>query len=262
MQLLRDDPAAVSVVDGYIVISAFPVVEAALVELQDVGLIPAGIQIPDLSSPEAPDVLAQRLESVLGITLPDGFGTIQLMKADRLLAARSAVRAFDLIVVGLLILTVLLIVLAVWLATHRLRMVIYLGLGTIVAFVLARLAIGAIENAALAGVADADLIGAIRAVVDVTLADLRRITAVVLIGTVVLVVVAGVGVFRSSGATIPRDRASIERIGLVAIAFVVIWLAVGPEIALLGVALVAGLELIARALSSGSADDATPTAEA
>jgi hypothetical protein len=40
---------------------------------------------------------------------------------------------------------------------------------------------------------------------------------------------------------------SIERIGLVAIGFVVIWLAVGPDVALLAVALIIGLQLIMRA---------------
>lgn len=246
MNLLRDKPEAATVVDGYIVVSAFPVVEAALEELQAIGLLPADVQIPDLSAPEAPEMLAQRLETAFGITLPEGFGTIQLMKAERLLAARAAVQAFDIVVVVLLILTAILIALALWLASDRLRMVIYLGLGSIIAFVLARLAIGAIEDFLLDGIADGDLAEAIRAVFDVTVADLRGLTTVILFATAVLVVLALFTILRARGGGRIEDL-SIERIGLVAIGFVVIWLAVGPDVALLAVALIIGLQLIMRA---------------
>ena len=83
------------------------------------------------------------------MTLPPDFGTIQLVKADRLLAARSYVQAFDIIVVALIVLSVLLVALALWLARDRRRMVVYLGLGTLIAFLIARLAINGIENAVL-----------------------------------------------------------------------------------------------------------------
>ena len=129
INLLRDKPDNVTVVDGYVTIQVFPVVGAALAELQAGGVIPADITLPDLTSPDAPDVLAQRLQTALGVTLPPDFGTIQLVKADRLLAARSAVQAFDIIVVAMIILTVVLVALALWLARDRRRMVVYLGIG-------------------------------------------------------------------------------------------------------------------------------------
>ena len=146
IDLLRDKPDNVSVENGYLVIQVFPVVGAALAELQAGGIIPPDVQLPDLTSPEAPAVLAQRLQSALGVTLPPDFGTVQLVKADRLLAARSYVQAFDIIVVAMIILSVLLVALALWLARDRRRMVVYLGLGTLIAFLVARLAINAIER--------------------------------------------------------------------------------------------------------------------
>ena len=73
---------------------------------------------------------------VLGVTLPDDFGTIQLMPADKLLAARTAVQAFDIIVAVLIALSILLVALALWLADRRRRMLIFLAIGTIVAFVI------------------------------------------------------------------------------------------------------------------------------
>ena len=64
------------------------------------------------------------------------------------------------------------------------------------------------------------------------------------------------------GDTVAANRATVEKVGLAVIAFIVVWLVVGIEIALLTVALVAGLELILGATGSkdggdrdGSGDD-------
>ena len=183
-------PTTSRVVDGYVTIQVFPVVGAALAELQAGGVIPADITLPDLTSPDAPDVLAQRLQTALGVTLPPDFGTIQLVKADRLLAARSAVQAFDIIVVAMIVLTIVLVALALWLARDRRRMVVYLGIGTLIAFLIARLAIDGIEGALLSGIAQDDVAGAVRAVVDSTVEDLRSLTIIVVIVTGVVALVA------------------------------------------------------------------------
>ena len=79
-----------SVVDGYVVLDLFPVVGVALTQLQQAGIIPADVQLPDLTSPDTRDVLDQRLDAALGVTLPPDFGTMQLMPADRLLAAQGS----------------------------------------------------------------------------------------------------------------------------------------------------------------------------
>ena len=111
------------------------------------GLIPADVQLPDLTAPDAPEVLAERLETTLGVTLPPGFGTIQLMPAQRLDAMRTIVSAFDVVVILLVALTLLLVTVALWLARDRRRMLIYLGVGTFIAFLGARLAIRSVEDA-------------------------------------------------------------------------------------------------------------------
>jgi len=290
MNLLRDKSDAVSVVDGYVQIEVFPVVGAALAELQANGLIPPEVQLPDLSSPEAPGVLAQRLGSALGVTLPADFGTIRLMPADRLLAARSFVRVFDLIVGGLIVLSVILVALALWLSRQRRRMIVYLGIGTLIAFLLGRFAIRGIEGALISGIADAGVAGGVRSVVDATLEDLRRVTSVVLVATVIIAVAAylwgrpswfgavssragdaagrarqtataaGTAGIAAAGSAAPtRDsmsevvrehRTSVQLGGLGVVAFIVVWLAIGLEIALLGAALVVGFELVLRAISS------------
>jgi hypothetical protein len=190
MNLLRDNPDAVSVVNGYVTVDVFPVVQAALTELQSIGLLPDGVQIPDLSTGEAPSALVQRLSTALGVTLPADFGTIQLMPADRLLAARTAVRAFDIIVVLLVVLSVVLVALAIWLARDRRRMVVYLALGTLIAFILGRFAIDALTDALISGIQNQGLAGGVRSVVEATVDNLRSVTIVIVVATAIVAVVA------------------------------------------------------------------------
>ena len=89
MRLLRDEAENVNVVNGYVTLDVFPIVGKALEQLQAAGIIPPEVVLPDLSQPVEPGPLAQRLGTALGVTLPDDFGTIQLMPADNLLAART-----------------------------------------------------------------------------------------------------------------------------------------------------------------------------
>ena len=65
-------------------------------------------------------------------------------------------RAFDVVVILLVVLTVLLVTVALWLARDRRRMLIYLGIGTFVAFLVARLAIRSVEDAIVGGIADGE----------------------------------------------------------------------------------------------------------
>lgn len=190
MNLLRDNADAVSVVDGYVTVEVFPVVQAALTELQSIGLLPDGVQIPDLSTSEAPGILAARLSSALGITLPADFGTIRLMPADRLLAARSVVRAFDIIVVLLIVLSVVLVALAIWLARQRRRMVVYLAVGTLLAFLLGRFAIDMGTDALIGGIQDQGLSAGVRTVVEATVENLRSLTVFIVIATLIVGIVA------------------------------------------------------------------------
>ena len=289
MNLLRDKSDAVQVVNGYVVVDVWPVVDAALAELQSMGLIPADIELPDLSEADIGSRLGPVLESKLGVTLPPDFGTIQLMPADRLLTARTVVRAFDLVVIVLIVLSVILVLLALWLARNRRMMVIYLALGVIIAFLLARLATNTITSSVVGGIADEGLAGAVRTVVDTTVANLREITAIILVVTGIVAVAAylwgrprwvtsvassvggaagqagtsvkgagaaGVGAVAAGRpsretleTTVTENRSAIERYGLAAILFVVAWIALGLTVALIGAVLVIAFELVLRALS-------------
>jgi hypothetical protein len=291
VRLLRGESDVLTLVDGYLTLDVFPVVGAALAELQSMGLIPADVQLPDLTAPEAPEAVAQRLETALGVTLPPEFGTIQLMPAERLTVAQSVIRVFDLVVILLVILTVLLVALTLWLARDRRRMLIYLGIGTIIAFLIARLAVRTAEDVIVGGIADGGVAGAARTMVDATLSDLRGLTLIILVATAVVAIAAylwgrpewvvattsyvGDAAGRAGSAmstsvegaagrapdrdtfvqTVSRNRGAVERIGLAVIVFALVWLAIGLEIALLGAALVVGLEVVLRSVSSTPEQD-------
>ncbi len=226
VRLVRDETSNLVVKDGYVYLTVFPIIGTALTELQSMGVIPAAVSLPDLSAPDAPDVLAGRLESALGISLPPTFGSIKVMPAERLLQARTVVRVFDIVVIVLLVLTVILVLLALWLASDRRQMVIALAIGTFISFILVRLVL--------------------RALLEVTFSDLRGLSVIILLATAILAVAALlIGRTREvvdtvSGATEPENRGQLTGIGLAIIGVVVLWIAVGPEVALLSLALLAG----------------------
>src|SRR5207342_3312770 len=100
------------------------------------------------------------------------------------------VRAFDIIVVILIVVSLALIALALWLATRRRRMLIFLAIGTIIAFLLARLAVNGIVGALVSGVGDADLALAVRTVIDAVVSDFRSLSTLILIGLGIIAVLA------------------------------------------------------------------------
>ena len=263
MNLLRDQADAATVVNGQVVLEVYPALLVALQELQTAGIIGADVQLPDPATAEPPGVVRGILENRLGVTLPEDFGTIPLMPVEQLETAQTAVRIFDIVVIVLIALAVALVALAIWLSAKRRRMVIYLAIGTIVAFVLARLFTNAATDALTTGIAQEGLRGAIESILNATLADFRSWALLILIATGIIAIVAyAYGRPNVSVASFSTDRA-MERVGLALIALVVLWIAVGLEVALLAAALIIGLELVLnRDKGESAADEAPPPAAA
>ena len=69
-------------------------------------------------------------------------------------------------------------------------MVVYLAIGTIIAFLIGRIAINAFTDALIDGIQDQGLALGIRSVVDATVEDLRRLTTIILVATAIVAVVA------------------------------------------------------------------------
>jgi hypothetical protein len=287
--LLRDQTEAAVVIDGYVYFDAFVLVGPALEQLQSIGIIPADTVLPDLTARETVDALRTKLETALGITLPPDFGLVKLMPADRLLAARDIVMAFDLLIVLLAVVTIALALLSLWLAQRRQRQLVFLGLGAAIALVLARLGIRGVESLIVSGITDPDGAATAGAVLEATVSNVVTFTNWILLGAVVVAIVAylagrprwvvsvagaarggagqvgaaagavagGVGARPSAEevrAAARDQRARIERLGIALIIFVLAWIALGIEIAVIGAALLIAFEL-AMALLSDDGDD-------
>lgn len=216
LAILRNDSTALTIDNGVLTLNVMPLVGAALTSLQSDGIIPASVSLPDLTSSTTVDTARSALQSALGVSLPADFGTIPLIRADRLEAARTAVRVFDLLVIVAIVVTVLLFVGAVLLARRRRRAVILLGAGAVVALLVARGAVRGIENSIVSSISDGGGAAAVRGVFDAVLDDLFGLMVIVtVVGAVVAIVAWLIGrreqiaeVASSAGGAARRATAS------------------------------------------------------
>ncbi len=229
--------------------------------------------LPDVTDPAGRDAAIAQLESRLGRDLPDDFALIPIANADRLAAAQGAVRAFDIIVVVLLILTLALIVGTIFLSGRRLRMVVLLAIGTVVALLLARLITRAALTGLVSSLATGDGLAAIRVtVIDLT-ADLATWSWIlVILGLIVAVTAVAVSrpAWLTSGvaaATAPQGRGDrieawfrdhAQGIGWavgILLTVALLWIALSPDLAILiGI----GLAIVAASIGrrGGAPDEA------
>ena len=179
----------ITIDNGVVTLNVFPLVNGALATLQAEGVIPASVTLPELSASSTPSVARTALQSALGITLPADFGTIALVQADRLEAAQTAVRVFDLLVIVAIVVTILLFVAAAYIARDRRRAVILLGVGAVIALLVARAGLRGLENAIVDSVANADGAVIARGLFDTVLNDLFGLMVIVTaIGAAVAIV--------------------------------------------------------------------------
>ncbi|MFI0235874.1 hypothetical protein [Streptomyces sp. NPDC016845] len=90
------------------------------------------IDLPTLSSGEIPPGLHERIETALGVTLPEDFAQIRLYDRHELGSLQQAVLVFKKGLVGLLIAVPVLLALALWASPNRRRTVLQLGLWLVV----------------------------------------------------------------------------------------------------------------------------------
>jgi hypothetical protein len=126
--------------NGYIVLNTVPVINAALGQVSGLASSLTGhhVSLPTITSAEVPQQAVNKLSHALGVTLPSNFGQITLVKSNQLSVAQRGVRAFDRLAILLPILTLVLIVLAVWLSVGRRRTILQLTVGLILLTILVR----------------------------------------------------------------------------------------------------------------------------
>jgi hypothetical protein len=201
MSLLQGDGVAdgVSVVNGEVTLNLIPLFARALTLVQNAGLF-SDVQVPDLTRSGDPSEQIAALETALNRDLPDDFGQLVVYRSDQLADAQASLesaqnalafakRALWLLIVA----TVLLIVVSLLLARNRWRAALLLGLGAIVAMVLARVATNRIVDEAPSLVASAGAKAAVASIVEDFRTSLFRAVGLVLL---VAAAVALIALFR------------------------------------------------------------------
>jgi hypothetical protein len=238
MQLLQGDGLVdgVEVNDGEVTLNLLPLVGRGLTLVQDLGLL-SGVELPDLTRAGDPTAQVAELETALGRDLPDDFGQLVVYRSDSVADAQASLEsaqqalAFAKRALWVLLgVTVVLLALTVIVARNRWRAALLLGLGGIVAMVLARTAIHRVVDEAPDLVAQPGAKAAVTSIVGDVGTSLLRVMGVLLL---IAAVVVALAVFRRH----------LQRADLVAVIAVLTGVAVIALVGLTIGSLIAGIVL-------------------
>jgi hypothetical protein len=278
-----------SVKDGVVLLNLLPLVNAALTSIQTAasGLV-SNLPLPDISVSEpSPEAIA-KLESALGIDLPDNFGAIPVYNSNDLKSLQVGVRTFERLVYLLIALIVICFALALVVSTRRRRTLLQLTVGMALATVLVRrLAIAGTTH--IINGAKPESQGVVRAVADDLISSLKSYTAWILwIALIVLIVTLVTGPYpwaRSLRANVAKAPSALAAggtrlrtvpwlewivahrdlvmggIGAVGI-LLLLFASLSVWAALIVLVVVAGLELFVWRAANASAEDVAEAASA
>ena len=227
LAILRGEGETVSVVEGKVLLNLMPLVNLALGSIQAVAsdLVGRSITLPTIEPDEVPAESVSKLESALGVDLPDNYGTLAVYDAEELGALQEMLDLFQRLLLLLLILIPVLAGLALWLSLRKRRTLIQLTVGGAIGLVLVRrLAIAGRES--LYEQVDVERFPSVRVLTDELMASLFRYTTILLVIVLVTLLIALVtgpypwaaslrgwvrDLGRGLGATLRGERAETER---------------------------------------------------
>lgn len=149
LAILNGNSQTVSIANGKVLLNLLPLVNLALKQIQSIasGLLPANVTIPTINVNEIPAEAVQKLNAALGTNLPTNFGAIAVYDSKDLEALQKGVRAFDRVVILLVILIPILIAVTLWVSIRRRRTLVELMTGFALVLVLERrLSIAALND--------------------------------------------------------------------------------------------------------------------
>jgi hypothetical protein len=206
---LRGETTRIQLVDGYLVLNLYPLIDRIAERVNTLNLEIAGrtIALPDISNPADPVTSKAELEAALGRTLSPTFGVVQIAEAQRLENVQRFIQLFDALAIVLLVVVVALAVVTIALARRRLRMIALLGIGSLAALLAARLVIAAAADGlatALAGASPGATIGS--AITTAIADDYREFGRLVLLLGLILAIGATVAVWALERRMSPETR--------------------------------------------------------
>ena len=239
VRVLKGDSEVVTTSDGTVYLNLLPLVGETLTALQAQGIIDPSVQLPDLSDPaDAPGAIG-RLAAAIETRLPPTFGQVPLAETSALAGAQAAVAAFDAITVLLIVASIVLVLATVWLAADRLRAVVLIGIGAGLLLALLPPLLRIADRAIVSMLATPDaqvLASALVGAVVEAMASPLRVVALACLAVALVGMTGGPGMRGFRAIADRPSRAAPLVIG--AIAFVAAWIVLGPNAAVLALALV------------------------
>jgi hypothetical protein len=241
--------------NGRVVLNLLPLVERALGAMTTLvtDLVGHAVTLPEISANEVPAEAITKLESALGIDLPDRFGTVVVYDSTNLAAVQQGVDRASRLIVLLAVLFAVLAAAAIWVSPRKRRTVLQLATAAAVVLVLER-RFAIAEANSLVGAAKPENQAAARAVVDQVLGGLLRYTGWFL---AIALVVLLVGLLSGPYPWARRSRRWVAHLGVVladavrgrATADATIWVSAHREALMLGGAVVATIVLLVADVS-------------
>ena len=138
--VLNGDSKAIQTVNGQVVLNLVPLLNQVLANMSGTlsSLLGRNITLPTISGNELPSVVCEKISTALGRPLPATCGQIPLFPADKLTTAQDYVTRFNRWFVGLLILTPLLVIGAIWLSRRHRRTALQIAVGGVLGLVVVR----------------------------------------------------------------------------------------------------------------------------
>jgi hypothetical protein len=247
----------VRVESGRVTLNLLPLVNQALGAMTTLvtDLVGHAVTLPQISANEVPAEAITKLESALGIDLPERFGTVVVYDSTDLGAVQQGIDRASRLIVLLAVLFVILAAAAIWVSPRKRRTVLQLATATAVVLVLER-RFAIAEANSLVGMAKPENQAAARAVVDQVLGGLLRYTGWFL---AIALVVLLVGLLSGPYPWARRSRRWVAHLGVVladavrgrATADATVWVAGHRDALMLGGAAAAAIVLLVADVSIG-----------
>lgn len=200
---LNGDTKTLQTSNGHVVLNLVPLLNAALKQIQSEasGLFGKKITLPAVTGTGIPAADCAKIAAAIRRPLPPNCGQIALFPASALTGAQRGYRAFNGIVLVLLILTPLVFITALWVSPRRRRTLLQLTISGMLALIVVRRALYWLESDLVAAAKPANR-AALSVIVGQVLHGLFDVTLWFLIGgLIILVVVLLAGPYRWAVAT-------------------------------------------------------------
>jgi len=153
LALMRGDAPNAELANGVLTIDLLGVVSEVLNELQQNGVIDQSIQLPEWSGEESKQATIDILNRELTLTLPPDFGEIEVTNVAWLEQLSGVVRAADIAVIALAVLSVVLVAAGIWAIDRRKRAVLWMTAAILVLLLIVGLIAGYVGGPLAADIA-------------------------------------------------------------------------------------------------------------